>query len=414
MTAEIINIGDELLIGQIVNTNASWIAQKLHLAGIVVSDITVIGDKRDSILRQLDLSIKRSDLVIITGGLGPTNDDITTIALCEFFNCGLVFNEDTYKDVEALFLKFGRTVTEINRKQAEIPEKCFPIRNINGTAPGMWFKLENKNVISLPGVPFELKPMIENFVIPEMTKNQRKQNFIYKTILTTGRGESDLSYIIKDWENGLPENFKLAYLPQPGIVRLRLQGEGIDRENIEKKMASEINKLEKLIPDLIFGYDEDTLERIIGRLLTKKHQTLATAESCTGGYISHLVTSVPGSSEYYLGSIISYSNEIKQNILKVKEELLTDHGAVSKETAVSMAINARILLGSDYSIATTGIAGPGGGTENKPVGTTWIAIAYEEGIIAKKFLMGSNRERNIRKTALAALNILRKILLRLQ
>jgi len=414
MTAEIINIGDELLIGQIVNTNASWIAQKLHLAGIVVSDITVIGDKRDSILRQLDLSIKRSDLVIITGGLGPTNDDITKFALCEFFNCGLVFNEDTYKDVEALFLKFGRTVTEINRKQAEIPEKCFPIRNINGTAPGMWFKLENKNVISLPGVPFELKPMIENFVIPEMTKNQRKQNFIYKTILTTGRGESDLSYIIKDWENGLPENFKLAYLPQPGIVRLRLQGEGIDRENIEKKMASEINKLEKLIPDLIFGYDEDTLERIIGRLLTKKHQTLATAESCTGGYISHLVTSVPGSSEYYLGSIISYSNEIKQNILKVKEELLTDHGAVSKETAVSMAINARILLGSDYSIATTGIAGPGGGTENKPVGTTWIAIAYEEGIIAKKFLMGSNRERNIRKTALAALNILRKILLRLQ
>ncbi|MCD4735925.1 MAG: competence/damage-inducible protein A [Bacteroidales bacterium] len=411
MTAEIINIGDELLIGQIVNTNASWIAQRLHLAGIVVSDISVIGDNRDSIIRQLETSIKRSDLVILTGGLGPTNDDITKSALCEFFDCGLVFNEDTYNDVEAFFSKFGRRVTEVNRKQAEIPEKCIPIRNTNGTAPGMWFKMGNKSVISIPGVPFELKPMIDDFVIPEMTKNRQSQNFIYKTILTTGRGESDLSSLIKDWENGLPENFKLAYLPQPGIVRLRLQGQGIDKMDIEKGMVREISKLEKLIPDLIFGYDEDTLENIIGRLLINKHQTLATAESCTGGYISHLITSVPGSSEYYPGSIISYSNKTKQHILKVKNDTLINHGAVSEETAVSMAANARKLLGSDYSIATTGIAGPGGGTKKKPVGTTWIAIASEDGIIAKKFLMGNNRERNIRKTALAALNMLRKILL---
>lgn len=414
MIAEIINIGDELLIGQIVNTNASWMAQRLHLAGIMVSDISAIGDNRDSILRQLDLSLKRSDIIFMTGGLGPTNDDITKSALCEFFNCGLVFNEETYKDVESLFLKFGRRVTEVNRKQAEIPDKCIPIRNTNGTAPGLWFKMENKNVISLPGVPFELKPMLEDFVIPEITKDRQSHNFIYKTILTTGKGESDLSSVIKDWENGLPENLKLAYLPQPGIVRLRLQGQGVDKDEIKKGLADEITKLEKLIPDLIFGYDEDTLEEIIGRLLIKKHQTLATAESCTGGYISHLITTVPGCSEYYLGSIISYSNKTKQHILKVEEDTLLIHGAVSEETAVSMAANARKLLGSDYAIATTGIAGPGGGTEQKPVGTVWIAVASEDGVIAKKFLMGNNRERNIRKTALTALNMLRKILLHKQ
>lgn len=409
MTAEIINIGDELLIGQVINTNASWMAQELNAIGIDIIKVTVISDKKEAIKQSIEIALKKSDIIFITGGLGPTNDDITKITLCEYFESKLVFNEDNYKRIEKLFAQRGFEVTELNRKQAEVPDNCKIIPNINGTASGMWFEKNGKTLISMPGVPFEMKTMMSDFIIPELAKNINIQ-IKHKTIHIQGIGESFLADLIKDWEAALPEKIKLAYLPQPGLIRLRLTAKGKHNDNLEAIIENEINKLNKLIPDLIYGYDDDSLEKIIGELLLRNNKTLSTAESCTGGYISHLITSIPGSSAYYKGSIISYSNEVKADLLKVNQETLINYGAVSKETVEEMAKSVLKILKTDYAIAVSGIAGPDGGTNEKPVGLIWIAVASENKVIAEKFLHGEDRGRNIRKSALSALNMLRKLI----
>lgn len=409
MTAEIINIGDELLIGQVINTNASWMAQQLNSIGIDILRTTVISDNKDSIIQSIANAFKSVDIILLTGGLGPTNDDITKHTLCEYFKSKLVFDEATYKRIEQLFAQRGFQVTELNRLQAEVPDNCIVIPNNNGTASGMWFDQNGKTLISMPGVPFEMKSMISDFVIPELSKSIDFK-IVHKTVHIQGIGESFLADLIKDWETQLPDIIKLAYLPQPGLIRLRLTAKSEKKNDLSHVIDNEIAKLQKLIPDLIFGYDEDTLEKIIGNLLKSNNKTLSTAESCTGGYISHLITSITGSSEYYKGSIIAYSNEVKINLLDVNPSTLEKYGAVSKETVIEMAKGVLTKLKTDYSIAVSGIAGPEGGTNEKPVGTIWIAVATEKTVITEMFLHGEDRGRNIRKAALSALNMLRKVI----
>jgi nicotinamide-nucleotide amidase len=407
MKAEIISIGDELLIGQVVNTNASWMAEQLNMAGIKVNCILAISDQKEQILQTLKMASERSDVLLLTGGLGPTKDDITKKTLCEFYDSKLVFDEDVFEDVKSIFGKRGFVVSEVNKMQAEVPDNCTPIRNKNGTAPGMWFENNGTILVSMPGVPFEMKAMMDGFIIPELIKRFRLPVLLNKTVLTHGVGESSLAAIIEDWENDLPENIKLAYLPQPGIVRLRLSGKGDNEAVLQKEIDDEVSKLHEIIPNLIFGYDKDTMEEVIGELLRKTQMTLATAESCTGGYIAHLITGVPGSSDYFEGSVVSYSNSVKEKTLEVGSKTLEEFGAVSEQVVLEMAKGVQKRLNVDYAIAVSGIAGPTGGTDEKPVGTTWIAIATPEKTFAKRFHFGEHRGRNIRRAALAALNMLR-------
>jgi len=411
MTAEIISIGDELLIGQVVNTNASWMAQEFNRAGIKIFQVSIVSDDRLHILSSLNDASKRANLILITGGLGPTKDDITKSTLCEYFNTSLVFSQPVFDDINKLFRLRGLQISELNRKQAEIPETCTPIRNRNGTAPGMWFEKNGKIYISLPGVPFEMQAMVTDNVIPEILKRFTLGAIVHKTVLTFGIPESVLAKKIEDWEDHLPPNIRLAYLPQPGSVRLRLSATGESKNDLEKLIQIETDKLSKLIPDAIFGHDDDQIESLIGKLLQEKGFTVSTAESCTGGYIAHLITSVAGSSEYFKGSVIAYANEIKESLLGVSHQSLIDFGAVSEQVAIEMADGAKKKLNTDYAIATTGIAGPSGGTATKPVGTTWIAIATPGKTVTKHFMMGEHRGRNISKTASAALNMLRKLLI---
>ncbi len=417
MQTEIINIGDELLIGQVINTNASWMSEQLNMAGFPVCRISIIPDDPQHILDALKESGERSELILLTGGLGPTKDDITKETLCKYFNTRLIFDPMAFKAIKKLFKARGFPVTKINRKQAEIPENCTAIPNTNGTASGMWFEKESadndkKHVfISMPGVPFEMKTMMVNEVIPRLKKFFKPVTFLHHTILTQGLGESFLSDLLEDWETRLPANLHLAYLPQPGIVRLRLTGQGDNEVQLQKQMNEEMTSMKSLIQDYIFGEGNDTLEAVVGKLLKDEGYTLTTAESCTGGYIAHLITSIPGSSAYYIGSIIAYSNEIKMKELGVTEKILQEYGAVSEEVVRQMAVSIRNKFGSDYSIAISGIAGPDGGTKDKPVGLVWIAIAGPLGVQSNKYLFGDNRERNIRRAALQALNLLRKAIL---
>jgi nicotinamide-nucleotide amidase len=406
MLAEIITIGDELLIGQVIDTNSAWMAEQLNMAGIRVHQITSISDNQEHILKTLKEASERVQLILITGGLGPTKDDITKQTLCKYFNTSLVFSEEAYKNVENLFYHRGVAVTEINRLQAMVPANCRVIPNRNGTAPGMWFEKDGCIYVSMPGVPFEMKAIMELEIIPQLL-NKLNQVIIHRTILTEGVGESHLASIIEAWEDSLPSFIKLAYLPQPGMVRLRLTAYGTDRAQLQ----TAINKAEKeLYPyagKYIFGFDNDTLESVVGQLLASKGMTLATAESCTGGNIAHLITSIAGSSDYFKGSVVAYSNEIKEKLLGVPHQILIDHGAVSEETVIAMAEGIKVRFSTDYAIAVSGIAGPGGGTDEKPIGTTWIAIATPTETIARKFLLGDHRGRNIQKASKAALNMLR-------
>ena len=414
MQAEIITIGDEILIGQIVDTNSAFIGQLLNLNGISVKQITSVSDDREHIIKALDEAKERADIILITGGLGPTKDDITKKTLCEYFNTTMRFDESAYQDVVNLFAQYGKTVTPINRLQAEVPAICEVIRNYNGTAPCMWFDVDGKVFVSMPGVPYEMKALMKNQIVPKL-KSRFKFPFIFhKTVLTQGIGESALSELISDWEDSLSAvNIKLAYLPAPGMVRLRLSTKGDNDELLRLNVDKKIEELKTIISEYIYGYeifgvDNETLEQTIGKLLREKKKTISTAESCTGGYISHLITKVPGSSDYYTGSVISYSYEIKETELGVPKEILNTQGAVSQAVVEQMAKAIRIKYHTDYSISASGIAGPGGGTKEKPVGTVWIAIATPDKIISEKFQFGNHRERNIQKTANAALNMLRK------
>jgi nicotinamide-nucleotide amidase len=405
--AEIISIGDELLIGQVINSNASWMGEQLFLSGIPLRRVTTIGDNEQDLHEAIDAAIERVQFVFLTGGLGPTSDDITKPSLCNYFKVQLEFNTEAFQQVEALFARRGMPVTERNRLQAMLPENCRPVQNLNGTAPGMWFEHEGAIMVSMPGVPFEMKPMLTEQVIPAIKRRFQTSNFFFKTVMTTGVGESFLADRIKDWENNLPMGFKLAYLPQPGLVRLRLGGEGADGQSVLQTLNRLVDDLTSLLPEYIYGYDNQALEVVVGQKLKDQLKTVATAESCTGGYIAHLLTSIPGSSAWFKGAVVAYSNEIKTGMLGVPVSEIDLHGAVSAQVAEAMATGLLERFGTDYALAVTGIAGPDGGTAEKPVGTVWIAVADTSGVFSQRFQLGEQRDRNIRRSALSALNMLR-------
>jgi nicotinamide-nucleotide amidase len=408
MNAEIITIGDEITIGQVTDTNSSFIAAELNKTGIEIIRITSVGDNKESITGALDNAKEKADIVIITGGLGPTEDDITKRTLAEYFNSRLVTNQDVLDHIKGFLTNRSMKITKRNIRQAELPDNCKIIFNSYGTASGMWFEENGKIFISLPGVSYEMRSMIINDIIPEFKKRLKLPVIIHKTILINGMTESETADRLRNWEIKLPGNIKLAYLPSPGILRLRLSGTGIDKSKLENEIKNQTEKLFKLISDCVFGYDNDRLEEITGKLLEEHNLTVAVSESCTGGKISELITSVPGSSEYFKGSVIAYSNEIKTRILGVSEHDIKKYGAVSEQVVRSMAEKTMNLLNTDFAIATSGIAGPSGGTEQKPVGTTWIAVASKKETIAKKFSFGEHRGRNILKASVTALNMLRK------
>jgi nicotinamide-nucleotide amidase len=416
MQVEIITIGDEILIGQIVDTNSAFIGQLLNMNGMSVKQISSVSDDREHIIKALDEAKGRADIILMTGGLGPTKDDITKKTLCEYFNTTMRFDEGAYEDVTTIFATYGKEVTPINRLQAEVPAICEVLRNKVGTAPGMWFHVDGKIFVSMPGVPFEMKALMTEQVVPRIRSMFKLPVIVHKTILTQGIGESTLSEMLNDWEDSLgPLNIKLAYLPSPGMVRLRMSTKGDDEKELNDITDKKIEELKTIISEYIYGYEvygeeKETLEMMVGKMLKEKKKTVSTAESCTGGYISHLITKVPGSSQYYTGSVISYAYEIKENELGVPHDVIMKHGAVSQPVVEQMAKAIRERYKTDYSVSASGIAGPDGGTADKPVGTVWIAVATPDNVISEKFLFGNNRERNIQKTANAALNMLKKVL----
>ncbi len=407
MKAEIITIGDEILIGQIIDSNSAWIAQQLKELGIKIYQITSISDSPEHITKAISDAETHADIIIITGGLGPTKDDLTKETLAKYFNTKLVFNKTVFEKNKELLGKRKIKMNELNTKQAELPENCIILNNTNGTAQGMLFEKNKKTIVSLPGVPFEMKKIITEEFIPFIQKKYKTTSLYHKTVMTQGVPESELSLKIEDWENNLPKDIKLAYLPKPGIVRLRLTGTAEKKKNIAKKIDEEIKKLQKIIPDNIFGYNDISLEEVIKNIFTEKNKTLATAESCTGGNVAKLLTSISGSSKYFKGSVVAYSNEIKSKILDVNKNTLNKYGAVSKQVVTEMAENIIKKFNTDYSIAISGIAGPTGGTTEKPVGTTWIAIADKISVDTYKFSFGEHRGRNITRATLTSLNLLR-------
>ena len=409
--AEIITIGDELLIGQVIDTNSAWLGQKLNEIGIKVKQITTVSDDRDHLLKAFAEAQGRADLVLITGGLGPTKDDLTKKTLCEFFGVGLVFHSPSFEIISELFKSRGREITETNKLQAMVLENCSVLINKNGTAPGMWIEHNQTIFISMPGVPNEMKGLMENEVIPRFKERFKLDPILHRTILTQGIGESFLSDLIEKWELALPSYIKLAYLPGAGILRLRLTASGKSEALLNTELDNQIKELKVIAGEFIFGYESDSLEEIIGKLLVESNKTLGTVESCTGGFLAHKITSISGSSAYYQGSILPYSNTLKMALLNVEKNLIDKHGAVSKEVVSMLAENGKKILNTDYCIATSGIAGPTGGSEEKPVGTVWIAIAHPAGTLVWKVQLGSNRIRIISETALHALNGLRKLIL---
>ncbi|MEC8602767.1 MAG: competence/damage-inducible protein A [Bacteroidota bacterium] len=412
MKAELITIGDELLIGQTIDTNGSWLAEQLNLLGITVSQISSIRDNREHIISSLQNAQSRSELVILTGGLGPTNDDITKSTLCEFFDSELVLNEQVLEKIEAYFNSRSLKMIKVNSDQAMLPNNCQFLKNERGTASGMWFKKDGVDFISLPGVPYEMKGIFLDEILPVLKAQYSISTVVNKTVKTQGIGESFLAEIIKDWEKKLIDSgLKLAYLPSPGIVKLRITAFGNNEAELSARIDDSIENLKKLIPKYIFGYEKDRIEEVVGQLLKEKGSSLSLAESCTGGNIAHLITGVSGSSNYFKGSVVAYSNDIKQQVLNVDPKSIQQNGAVSKQVVEQMATGVRNSFKSDYAIATSGVAGPTGGTKQKPVGTVWIAVAYNEGVVSKKFNFGNNRERNIQISSLSALNMLRLVLL---
>ncbi|MBL7968778.1 MAG: competence/damage-inducible protein A [Prolixibacteraceae bacterium] len=411
MKAEIITIGDEILIGQIVDTNSAWMGKQLNLNGIEVYQVTSVHDSRAHILKALSDAKKNVDLVLITGGLGPTKDDITKKCLCEFFNTELVFYPEVLDHVQALLSSRNVTINQLNRDQALLPASCTLLHNSVGTASGMWFERNNTIFVSMPGVPFEMEAIMTEEVFPRLQRLGIMQSIIHKTVLTIGLPESMLAERIEQWENALPDFIKLAYLPSPMMVRLRLSGYGTDGPAIQAEIDRQVGQLMALIPDHIFGFDNDNLGIVLGRMLVERNCSLATAESCTGGSIAQFITSNPGSSAYFKGGVVAYSNEIKHRLLHVPVDLIDEFGAVSKQVAEKMAIGAREALQADYSVATTGIAGPDGGSAEKPVGTVWIAVAGPSGVESKMYTFKHNRERNIIRTTHTALNLLRTFML---
>lgn len=411
MQAEIITIGDELLIGQVVDTNSAWLGSTLGDDGIKVIQITSVQDNAAQIVQAVNDALSRADIVLMTGGLGPTKDDITKKTLAEMFGMKLVRNEQVYEMVGKQLALRGIAFTELNQGQALVPDGCTVLPNRNGTAPGMWFERDGKVLISMPGVPFEMKALVKDEVLPRLRKHFALDANVHRTIITFGLAESILADTIASWEEALPPYLHLAYLPSALCIRLRLSAYEIDRQKAEQEIESQIEKLSKVIPHYIIGSEDDSLESVTGTLLKTRGETLATAESCTGGNIAHRFTAMPGASEYFKGGVVAYSNEVKIALLGVDPESLNRYGAVSQSVAEQMAEGVRRATGATYGISTTGIAGPTGGTPEKPVGTGWMAVATPNGVFSRRMVFGSVRSQNIERASSNCINLLRLQLL---
>lgn len=409
MIAEIISIGDELLIGQTVNTNATWMGEVLNAEGFRVSRVVAISDDAQAIVDALNEALSRASLVLITGGLGPTKDDITKKTLAEYFGMPLVMDEESLERVRSYFLGRGLKMLPVNEAQALVPKGSTILHNLRGTANGMWFEQSDKVVVSMPGVPYEMEFLMEQEVMPRAKKFFNCPAIIHRTILTTGVGESFLAEKISDWEDSLAvEEIKLAYLPSPGMVKLRMSAYGGKPESeLKAVIARKEDELHALIGEYIYGYEQDTLASVVGDLLKKNESTIAVAESCTGGMVAHMITSTPGSSAYFLGGLITYKEDIKSSHLGVSKEIIHEHTVYSEQVAKSMAESAVSTFGADYAISTTGVAGPTDDGEVK-VGTIWIAAADKNRSVCVKLMLGKSRERNILMASNAALNLLRK------
>jgi nicotinamide-nucleotide amidase len=412
IVAGIITIGDELLIGQVVDTNSAWMAQELNKIGVWVQHRVAVGDSRTDIWNALEEEEKRAQIILITGGLGPTADDITKPLLNEYFGGKMVVDEGALANVRHIFEKvLQRPMIERNLAQAEVPDVCTVILNKRGTAPGMWFEKGGRIFISMPGVPHEMKGMMTDYVLPALRQQFSLPFIAHRTLLTAGIGESFLADHISAFETALPPYIKLAYLPNYGMVRLRLTIRGEEQRSLNKELQQQFDSLKQLVAEWMVIDEDLSLHEAVGKMLKQHGRTVGTAESCTGGYIAHLLTSIAGSSAYFKGGVITYSNDAKQKILQVDPNTIASAGAVSEETVRQMAQNALPLLDTDYAIAVSGIMGPGGGSPEKPVGTVWVAIASHQKIIAQKFSFRFDRQRNIELTATNALNLLRKFIL---
>ncbi|GAA4071651.1 competence/damage-inducible protein A [Flavobacterium cheonanense] len=414
MKAAIVTIGDEILIGQIIDTNSGYIAKALDKIGVQTHELLSISDDKQHILDTFKSLQNKVDFVVITGGLGPTKDDITKHTFCEYFNDTLVINKEVESHViELIESVMKRPASQMNKDQALVPSKCEVLFNKVGTAPGMWMKKENTVFISLPGVPYEMKYIVENEIIPKIVKEYKRPNILHKTIMTYGQGESLVAERIEHWENNLPDFVKLAYLPAPGRVRLRLTARGTEKEILEKAINENVTSLAKIIGDIIVGFDEDeTIEVVIGRLLTQQNKTISTAESCTGGKIAQVLTSVSGASNYFRGSVVSYATDTKVSVLGVSEETINKYTVVSAQVAKEMALGIQKLMKTDYAIATTGNAGPSKGDADAEVGTVFLALATPSEVIVEEFNFGQPREKVIDRAVNKAFEMLQKEILK--
>ncbi|MFV8325510.1 CinA family nicotinamide mononucleotide deamidase-related protein [Flavobacterium sp. ZS1P14] len=414
MKATIVTIGDEILIGQIVDTNSGFIAKSLDKIGVEINEMISISDDKKHILDTFVKLQNEVDLVIITGGLGPTKDDVTKKTFCDYFEDELIVDQKVLAHVTQLIEGFyKRTITQINKDQALVPSKCTVLHNQVGTAPGMWMKKENTVFVSLPGVPFEMKYLVENEIIPKVVREYKRPYILHKTILTYGQGESMVAERIEQWENNLPEFIKLAYLPAPGRVRLRLSARGTDKQKLEAAIEENVVALDAIIHDIIVGFDDDeTLEVVVGKILRKQHKTISTAESCTGGKIAEVLTSVSGSSKYFKGSVVSYATEVKINVLGIPESLIKKHSVVSSEVVSAMALSIKKMMKTDYAIATTGNAGPLKGDSDAEIGSVFIALATPSEVIVEEFNFGQPREKVIDRAVIKSLELLQKEILK--
>lgn len=406
MKCEIITIGDEILIGDTVDTNSTWIAGELVRSGISTTRVVTISDRLADIQAAVDLALSRADLVLMTGGLGPTRDDVTKKALAEYFEDRLDFRPDVYAALEERFAKWGRQVNELNRSQADIPTSCETVPNDIGTAPGMWFKQNGRALISMPGVPYEMKHMMRHYILPRL-KEEAGERIHHRYVYTEGVPESDLAEWIEPVMGDLPNGISLAYLPSPGRVKLRLTGKQSELSDAEADMQRSVDLISGAVKQSVYSIAEERMEVIVGSLLRNHHLTVGTAESCTGGYLAHLLTIEAGSSDFFRGSIVAYDNEVKSDLLDVDALDLEAHGAVSQAVVEQMATGARMYLKTDYALATSGVAGPGA-SEAKPVGMVWIAVAGPNGVLSQEMQFGKHRKTNIQRSAFVALNLLRK------
>jgi nicotinamide-nucleotide amidase len=411
MTAYLITVGDEILIGQITDTNAAWMAQQLNMQGIRIVGKMSVGDIHTNIINAIDIAQHQADLVLMTGGLGATKDDITKKAIAEYFGAPMIWHQETYNRMEIIFQKYGRTVSEMNKNSCYMPTNAHILSNEIGLAPAMWFEEGQKVLVSMPGVPYEMQHLMTHKVLPRLKSQFPMSPIVHRTILTTGEGETMLAEKLHNFEERLPENVKLAYLPSLGTVRLRLTATGENLAELEKQADMLKSELVSIVDYAVAGYDDETMPRVIGKLLMERNLKIGSAESCTGGYIAHLLTSVPGSSAYFEGSIIAYSYDLKEKLLNVSTETLNSVGAVSEECVKEMVVGAVNAMNVDIAVAVSGIAGPGGGTTDKPVGTVWLAVGNKEKVITSLINVDRGRAKNIEYAANVGLNLIRKFLL---